>query len=385
MMELGSYLGYSTSHFSRLFRKVIAVDGVKEFLEMNQRLNKNSTNIEYVPFQTSRDKWSVFDKYGKIDVVFIDAGHLLQDVYNDINHLLNMKRKPDIFIFDDYAAELGVRVAVDTYIDFDILMCGIPIGEDTGYMLNYGKKLWGPEAILCTTQKFDWLEDIRIKMERNGRKIEPRSKTRREAFDHALLHQTVPDHDMDYNTMTREVQDDLRRFLHAAQRDAGRNFTVLEIGSYVGYATSIIAPLVKKVVTVDMMPQLLALSKLFNERHQNIDYILLDTHEGDWSVMDKYKFDIVLFDGGLHIEFVIDDIWKVLHLKHFPSILIFDHYAHGAISEVVDSFEHIGVLKCEMGLGRPAEQGKIQRPDQREALVCYTTGLLPQMNPFVMD
>jgi len=322
-------------------------------------------------------------------VVLVDALHAVRDqetVTNDINHLLTMKQRPEVLIFDDYSIDIGVSLAVNTFVDFGILMCDIPIGEEWGYEME-NRKLRGSEAALCTTKKLDWVEDIRIKKERTGRKVKPRRKKKREAFDHARLNQTIPHKMMDYWTMTRNLQIDIQRFFTDMTTNHGvaQDWTVLEIGSYVGYTTSIIAPFVKKIAAVDILPQFLEYGKIFNEKYGNIDYIPLDTLHGDWSVMDKYNFDIAIIDGAQKLDSVIIEVHKVLQLKPMPKMVIlhiFDSYRDKAIPDVVHMYESIGALKCEMGLGQKImESWKNARPDFREAMVCFTTGVVPLHHP----
>lgn len=276
-----------------------------------------------------------------------------------------MKQRPGVFIFDEYSANIGVNLAVNTFVDFGILMCNVPIGEWD--MLTAG----GPQAVLCTTEKLDWVEDIRIKKERTGRQLSPRRKKKREAFDHARLNQTVPH---------KTFQIDLEKFL-ITNHGAARDWTVLEIGSYVGYTTSIIAPLVKKIVAVDILPQFLEYGKIFNEKYENIDYIPLDTRQGNWSVLDKYNFDVAIIDGAQKLDSVIIDVHKVLQLKPMPEILIlhiFDSYRNKTIPDVVDKYESVGALKCVMELGQKKMKSRKNEPkDRREAVLCRTTGVVP--------
>jgi len=62
ILQLSSYLGHTTSHFSTIFRKVIALDSNIAHLEMNRWLNENRTNIEYVRFDSQKDNWSIIVK-----------------------------------------------------------------------------------------------------------------------------------------------------------------------------------------------------------------------------------------------------------------------------------------------------------------------------------
>jgi len=373
IMELGSYFGYTTSLLSRIFRKVVAVDISKDHLEITERYNKNRTNIEYVLFNSVLDPWSIFDEYD-ISVAFVDAAHDEKSVLNDVTHLLTMKRRPNILIFDDYTLFPGVSAVVNAFVDFGLLICDTPLGKGASWEMasDTNGRYVGPEGMLCTTEKLDWIEEIRIKMQLA---VKPRRESRRKVFNHARLTHTVPDKNLDSWSMSSEVQNDIQKFFITRQNEA-RKWTVLEIGSYVGYATSIIAPLVKKIVTVDIMPQFLEYSKLFNEKHHNIDYISLDTFHGNWSVLHKYAFDVVIVDGAQKWYYVGTDFKKIIKLKPVPPIVIFDDYGTDAqVSVAVDQFQMVGYAKCNMGLGR---RGRSMDPKDEpgaivfEAMVCLT-------------
>lgn len=211
------------------------------------------------------------------------------------------------------------------------------------------------------------------------RSVTPRRRIRREVFEYARLHQALPDKSFDSWTMTPEVRESIQRFFKENQ-NAARNWTVLEIGSYVGYTTSVIASLVKKVVAVDILPQFLEFNKLFNENHHNIDHIPLETYRGDWSVLDKYAFDVVIIDGGQDWRYVRNDFLEILKLKPVPPLLIFDDYGNDwHVQMVVVELKRRGLLQCHIGLGKRISSKFVDLHKRgvnvSEAMVCTTDGM----------
>eukprot|EP00397_Hematodinium_sp_SG-2012_P062874 GEMP01085719.1.p1 GENE.GEMP01085719.1~~GEMP01085719.1.p1 ORF type:complete len:254 (+),score=55.67 GEMP01085719.1:134-895(+) len=176
-------------------------------------------------------------------------------------------------------------------------------------------------------------------------------RTQFEAFKDAVQNNIIPDKSNDQWTITAKFKADLLVLFGPTHNDAG-NWTVLEIGSYLGYTTAILAQRFKHVVAVDMLDSVLQANKVFNARRTNIDYIQMDTIGDDWAPLDKYEFDVAMIDAGHGLAYVTWDIWHVLQLKPRPKMLIFDDYSiEPGVKESVDAFVEANAIRCEVALG----------------------------------
>ena len=95
----------------------------------------------------------IFDELPKdIDIVFIDASHLYNDVIIDTINVISKFENP-ILIFDDYGAEYTVRKAVDDLIKLGLLDLDRYIGHVKGDKIknkgDVSDYLNGYEGIIC--------------------------------------------------------------------------------------------------------------------------------------------------------------------------------------------------------------------------------------------
>lgn len=165
--EIGSHKGYTTNVLSSIFSKVYAIDNNVEFTKLNQKYNKDKTNIEYIILDLYKDQWTKIDKitsniqdeitYNKlissdINVVFIDAihsyDHCKSDIFNSLIHFTNL----EYIIFDDYGAWSGVKQIVDELIMNQILIFEKFIGINN-VPSNNGIIKYTYEGIICSINK----------------------------------------------------------------------------------------------------------------------------------------------------------------------------------------------------------------------------------------
>jgi len=149
VLEVGSYFGYTTRLLSQMFHRVIALDAMPQFLQANREYNIDRDNIFYLKFHTLEGDWGVFAS-NEINVIFLDASHDYETVKSDIINCLRLQTV-SMIIFDDYGAELGVRVAVNEAISEGILRPIGFLGEGASgsWKLKDGRTIEQREAIAC--------------------------------------------------------------------------------------------------------------------------------------------------------------------------------------------------------------------------------------------
>ena len=146
ILEVGTHCGYSTRFFSFFFNKVYTIDYSAELIQKAKNLCSGRDNIEFwegdlynklVYFEVEpREEGiivpGIFDELPKdIDVVFIDASHLYNDVIIDTINVLSRFDNP-IIIYDDYGGEYTVRKAVNDLIKLGLLELEKYIGHKKG-------------------------------------------------------------------------------------------------------------------------------------------------------------------------------------------------------------------------------------------------------------
>ena len=147
-VEFGTHKGQTTRILSHLFKKVYTVNNQDNVTA--KKLNEDIKNIEYI---------SNFNLYShkklpintKIDVFFIDAGHLYEHLILDINRAISMLCSEECYIiFDDYGCNCHsntVKKAVDEAIKQNIISPIKGMGHSKGYNFGTGGK-GGEDRIL---------------------------------------------------------------------------------------------------------------------------------------------------------------------------------------------------------------------------------------------
>merc|ERR1712224_154806 len=120
-----------------------------------------------------------------------------------------------------------------------------------------------------------------------------------------------PDKLEDQWTISKAFRDDLRMHFEGV----GANFTVLEVGSYLGYTTRLLSQLFARVITLDAVPQFLAANHEFNVDRPNILYLKFHSVESDWSLFATNTIHVVFLDASHDLGAVISDIENCIRLE----------------------------------------------------------------------
>jgi SAM-dependent methyltransferase len=150
VLEVGSYLGYTTRLLSGLFHRVIALDAIPALLSINRDFNADRRNVVYLQFHTGDGDWGTF-AVNRIDAVLLDASHDYEAVVSDIANVLKLPHVQWI-AFDDYTAEPGVQAAVQAFVSAGRLSPLQYLGE-MEYSVPDGRVIEGPEGIVCAVMR----------------------------------------------------------------------------------------------------------------------------------------------------------------------------------------------------------------------------------------
>ena len=147
MVELGACHGDTTKIFSKIFKKVHAVDWKQSNLDLAKKRCEGSNNITYQVSNVATDAWD----YPKCDVVFIDASHDYPQILLDIEKTLNYFDNP-IIILDDHGNpnNMSIRKAIDELVDTNKLKIQKYIGEESGFKTKSGWCMNDREGVICT-------------------------------------------------------------------------------------------------------------------------------------------------------------------------------------------------------------------------------------------
>jgi predicted O-methyltransferase YrrM len=105
--------------------------------------------------------------------------------------------------------------------------------------------------------------------------------------------------------------------------------TIIETGTYKGWSTSILAKTGKKVITIEVNPELHSLAKDFNYEHSNIDFYLGSSQEIIDKIIPKKTSDKIIFFLDAHWgEYwpVLDELRIIKEKEIKPVIIIHDFY-----------------------------------------------------------
>jgi len=147
MVELGSCHGDTTKIFSKIFKKVHAVDWKQSNIDLAKEMCKDSDNITYQVSNVATDDWD----YPNCDVVFIDASHDYPQILLDIKKALNYFDNP-IIILDDHGNpnNTSIRKAIDEMVNTNKLKIKKYIGEESGFLTKSGWCMNDREGVICT-------------------------------------------------------------------------------------------------------------------------------------------------------------------------------------------------------------------------------------------
>ncbi len=146
----------------------------------------------------------------------------------------------------------------------------------------------------------------------------------------------IPDKREDKNTTSLKFKVDLVDYF--ANIEDSNNFVCTEVGTSLGYTTSVLAQLFSKVYTLEYDPNNVERAKKFNEKHSNIIYRNIDVYKDDWGVEEKVN---VSFIDCVHEYIQVKtDIRNSLRKGKGEMYLVFDDYGlippvHQAIDDFI--------------------------------------------------
>lgn len=158
-IEFGTHKGQTTRILSELFSKVITINVSEESLLAARELNKDKSNIIYIPFDLYTEPLEKQLTDEVISVALIDAGHLYDNVVSDVTRLINLNVSTDCeVIFDDYGLIPDVHRAINDLAFSEYLEITKNIGHEKNYnfggtpnrILNYGS-----EGIICKLKELN--------------------------------------------------------------------------------------------------------------------------------------------------------------------------------------------------------------------------------------
>lgn len=128
MIEIGSYIGESTTFFAKHFKQVISIDPFQnnydetdgacngaDFEDVYQEFLKNTKSFQNIEhFRLTSRTASYFLRLIRVDFVYIDGNHLYEYVKNDIKDFLPLIKEGGWIGGHDYTEwHLDVMKAVD--------------------------------------------------------------------------------------------------------------------------------------------------------------------------------------------------------------------------------------------------------------------------------
>ena len=149
--EIGSHKGYTTRYFSKIFKKVYAVDINTNWTKHNKELNKDRNNIEYIHLNIYDEKWNKLPE--DIDIVFIDADHSYNHCKMDIENSIIKFKQLKYIICNDYGAWKGVKKIVNEKLIDKSLIFEKYIGLSDIPFLNNQVVKNSAEGIICSVNK----------------------------------------------------------------------------------------------------------------------------------------------------------------------------------------------------------------------------------------
>lgn len=124
MIEIGAYIGESTSIFAENFKSVISIDphlnyqeiDVNVYVDFNivqEEYLKNISKYNNVIYINKTSDDALADILEKVDLVYIDGAHIFEQVKKDILNYMSLVKKGGILSGHDYKDNLDVTNAVN--------------------------------------------------------------------------------------------------------------------------------------------------------------------------------------------------------------------------------------------------------------------------------
>jgi predicted O-methyltransferase YrrM len=124
MIEIGAYIGESTSIFAENFKSVISIDPHLNYQEIDVNIYvdfnivkeeylKNISKYNNVTYINKASDDALSDILEKVDLVYIDGAHVYEQVKKDILNYMTLIKKGGILAGHDYIGILDVTNAVN--------------------------------------------------------------------------------------------------------------------------------------------------------------------------------------------------------------------------------------------------------------------------------
>ncbi|CAE8653298.1 unnamed protein product, partial [Polarella glacialis] len=146
-VEIGTYLGYTTSFLAGAFKAVLGVELVPRFAEMTRQLlaGRGQSNAKVLQLNSFRDDFAAAADFtrahGGADLVLVDGEHAYENVVNDLNLALfagfgpeERKGRPRFVALDDYFVRAEVAQAALDFIQLGLLRLAGPLGSGEGML-----------------------------------------------------------------------------------------------------------------------------------------------------------------------------------------------------------------------------------------------------------
>eukprot|EP00929_Paragymnodinium_shiwhaense_P087322 TRINITY_DN47542_c0_g1_i1.p1 TRINITY_DN47542_c0_g1~~TRINITY_DN47542_c0_g1_i1.p1 ORF type:complete len:517 (-),score=97.76 TRINITY_DN47542_c0_g1_i1:287-1837(-) len=153
LVEIGAYLGYTTSFLAKAMRSVLSVEREETYFKRAQQLlSPNCTSLwpkiegaEVLHFDTARHDWEILAERsrskGGADAVLIDGTHSYEAVLNDLIlaifgnlGLPDREGRPRFVILDDHPVRAEVVQAASDFVKLGLLRLGPTLGEKEGVL-----------------------------------------------------------------------------------------------------------------------------------------------------------------------------------------------------------------------------------------------------------
>ena len=127
MIEIGAYIGESTTIFAENFKSVISIDphlnydeiDVNAFVDFNivqEEYLKNISKYDNVTYINKTSDDALIDILEKVDFVYIDGAHIYEQVKKDILNYMGLVKKGGVLGGHDYIDIKDVTMAINELI-----------------------------------------------------------------------------------------------------------------------------------------------------------------------------------------------------------------------------------------------------------------------------
>lgn len=163
-----------------------------------------------------------------------------------------------------------------------------------------------------------------------------------------------PSKEQNHWTSSQKFRDDIRLYFNGF----GKNLIIMELGSHLGYTTTILSDIFKHVVAVDINLGLLGVNHERNKNRKNITYLNGDLYGPTFWILDEFKTikpDIIFLDAVHTYSCVTQDIRNVRNMTNATHI-IFDDYSWKSVNHAVNDSIERGHIILEKTFGLSSDQ-----------------------------